>query len=943
MDDKASLRNQFLKLSVRRIILPKHTLFWQDFWRSSWTAFEIFNLNNLQAIRDHSLPNFVTLLRCLCEKVIKEARCDVENPKELINSIRLLSKLLPYAYESPFYHRIEYELFCKEAYDPFGVLALNNTAPSTVTEVHHQFSFGRTFLTALTELLFKEKFTLSLGYQASLPRVVLCEPGPSEAFELKEVNYVHISNRTEILRLLLALSSNPMYTNIPRVVSSGSRFLSTLVSGLPKDTFISMVFSLFNFMCQSGKQAQLSTEHEALFELRVSCLLFAGQLLALMISYPMPLSSEVDIKNQQRNLARVLFSRLSDDSEIQFVANNLLDIMRYPLKSNSLKDVTTSPIEPSPLCLSSIVILWELFQCNFLVRSITCGQNFPKLVTALLYHIHAFHDVSLHFHSVKVAAYFLLSLSGQNQFLNNFTAILPSGLIELFPSEFQLKLPVSLKEFVIIYICQVLKAIIPQVDGRSSQVSESLHNFLLSTLVDVLYNIISITYAAERETISPDRASMMANRKDEIGLLVVEGIMEVVKLFSLRSVLTGPSRNAELLAMILRAICSASFKSPESSSILLYSIIENESVFTAIATTLNQLQKNEGQVRFSNTWISESEESNDCVDANLDKGSLKEQDSIPSPIFSLGSPYLGLDESIAKENISSNKPQEGFLQFLLPNPPCGMSLKAKEKFSTSAPLSVTWGGNDALKIINRIIIPNLKVRLGECWTARFEHNFDPFYIATQIQHCDFEAVVEHSRKDIPYDFLPETNADLLRLSWNEISLGWYMSMIYLDIFKDVDLVRASMKKSNSVLGYISSSLSFFGKFTNSWIVSTPQIYQDWDQQLVELAKQTNSSPCLWRETLTKLFETQDSPGVFSSIGHRIGDTLASAVNFTNTLVRRLSGMRGNSRTSIASSGTNMEEIPERIKPVKRPSSNSIHSLNSLNRVRSYTPRNSFGA
>lgn len=941
MDDKVSLRYHFLRLALGRVIDPSDLSFWPEFWRSPWAASEIFGLKDLQAIRNHNLANFVTLLRCLSEKVVKEAECGVANPKELINSIRLLSKLMPYIYESPLCSGVEYELFGKDSYDPLGVLALRNQDPSTT--MIHQFSFGKTFLVALTSLLFKDKFTCD-SRLGDLSKVILWEPGLLETYELIGVDYVHLSNRTEILRLLLILCSDSMYTSVPKVISSGSRFLSSLVHDLPRNYFISLVFSLFNFMCKHSKRSQVNVEEEAFCELLTAGLLLAGQLLALMISYPIPSNSQIDEDAKPpHNLTRILFSKLNKNGEIRFVVDNLLDTIRFPLDNSSPNIDATSSSEPSPLCLSSMVILWELCQCNAQIRSLAFDRNLPKLVTALLYHIHAFHDVPLHSHSVKIACYFLLSLSGQRQLAGAFSVLLPVSLISLFPSEFQLQLPVSLREYVVIYSCQVLRAIIPQMAAKTSRISESLRDFLSISLVEVLYNIIPTVGIAAVPAATSSEYSVKISYRYELGLLCCQSIIEVVKLFSSKVYLMGPPRNAELLTILLKAICSVTFKNPELSSVLLYSIIENESTFSAIASIMNHIREEDNMIKYPNNWINECDDLNELEDTKSDKRTLDEQENISSPIFGVGSPLFGSDEANTNGYAASNEPQD-ILQALLPNAPCGLSTKAKEKLPELASVSISWGGNEALGVINRIIIPNLKVRLGDCWAQRVEHNLDPFYIATQIEHCGFDAVVAHSNKDIPYDFLPETKVDLLTLTWNEVSLGWYMSMLYCDIYKGVDLVRVTMKKNNSVLGYISSSISFFGKFTNSWVGTPPPVNDIKSLQLLEFIKQSICAPNLWRETQIKLFEVQDTTGVFSSLGHRLSDTLASAVNnLTNTLARRLSGMRVNSRSSVVSVGSNMEDIIERAKPLKRPSSSSIHSLNSLNRVRSYTPRNSFGA
>lgn len=970
MDDPFDIRAHLLKLVQGRIICPEDKSYWLQFWTDSGVVNEICQIKDLHSLRDRNLPNFLTLVRVCSEKIVKEARVGVLTPPnygELLNCVRLLNHLLPFTYELPSYvDKIEEALFWENSYNPSKFIENNHIGSASTLNTSDPIPdnhciLGRELLTVLIELLFTNKFTINGPNWTTNLRLVLWESGigVASAADLNKVYYTYIANRTDILRLLLTLTSINMYEGVSLVILSGSRFLSFLVVGLPRLAFLSLVSSLFKFLIKVGKPARSRSAiaDEIFMELSIACLLLAGQLLALMTAYAMPLNSKVQGVTVQtahpRNMTRSFFSKFNKPSELRLILSDLVDILYGPLEPASTENGGAIYLStPLPLCHSVIVLVCELFQCNSGFRSLIVEGTLPKLVVALLYHVFAFHDIPQHSHSVKIASHFLLSLSSQITFVRASILPISKDIIELLPPKFQTRLPISLRDFIIVHVCKILVAITPQSGGKAIRISVSLQEFLSFSLIEIMYNIIPVTNPEMDASSDISLRFSSTNPDGGISYQVCQSLTGLLSLFSSREFLRRAPRNAEMLSMLLRSICSASTKSPQASSCLLLTMVENESMYMAIIDTINQFN-GEYFCYESGTLKSLAENEAESLDLAVveDKDHepnqelVQDQISVLSPIAIEPSQNLGLQEqensnsSISLDSSNLALEQHLLAQALRPNGPSGMSSRAKEKLPIHAPLRLTWGGNDAIQVICEILIPNLKSKLSSCWSTRAENRFDKYYLAKQIEHCGFEEIIKHNRQSLTYDMWPDTKVDCLAPSWNELTLGWYMSMLCWDIYTSAELIRTAVRQGKGLVSNFSSSLSYLSRFASSWvgIATAPPN----DVSLIEYVKRSLPRSNIWSNTKTKLFEIDIGNANFSLFGIQFGDSLSISVNsLTDTLARRISEFRASSRASVVSAKAGLDEIPELGYPSKRPFSGSIHSLNSLNRVRSIASRNS---
>ncbi|GEQ69814.1 hypothetical protein JCM33374_g3489 [Metschnikowia sp. JCM 33374] len=1026
-EEKIQFKNHFFKLGQGRIIPANDPRFWLVFWTMPRDASDIYDLltpYDVQTVRDQNLPNMLVLVQVLIGKISGFVAGTVKKKtphQEMLNCVRLLAKILPFIFELPNYtSEIEPNFFLACTLSPldFSPTAagskLRSAAKPCSGSAHpssnpaDQTIHAATLVFSLVKLLFVDNFTVDLKHsRVSGSSLCLWEPGLGNPASYRPPDAIYDSHRSEVLKLLLVLVSASFYERAPNVVARGSVFMTLLVGAVDKQDFFSLVCSLTNLVCRSGRSykgdSALDQDHPSLVQSRLLCSTLSSQLLASMLVYPMPsplytsfLAGNGLLETPKPiNRVRAFFSRLTKDTDFVFLSSHLLGVVRSPMLpvESSAKQKTYRSL-PSPMAPSVIVLFWELMHCNVNFRRVMLGRFAVKLAPCILYHMYAFYDIPQHAHSVKVAAYFLLYLSSQKSLVKSLIAAIPESSMETFPPEFRLPGPISTRDFLIIHSCQVLVALTAtsataksasaSASTSSSSYASEIQSFLLPTLVECLYNIIPYTNSAISGTDSTSKGLANLNPNGGLSYSACMSINQVLLLFSSTQFLTRNPGNPEMLALLLRALCAAATKSPTSSRMLLLSFIEEENMYNNIWNTVNgldnqyfctktskllnfqEVEEPTGKVTSvpsSPKQPESSEQPNGNTKPSIVNNNSSDQLSIDSecsddatgPTAPPPSANSGRKDSSDRKGSSSveNSIEElearEIDEALRPKPPAGMSATAKEKLPRDTCINVSWGGNDALRTILVFFIPTLKEKLAGSWVNKKASVQDSYKIVKKIEASDMAQAIEKYHSHLHYDFFPETPVPVLSVSWNYLSLGWYISMLSRDIYGGAETVKMFMGANKSLVSNISSSLAMFGKFATSWsgMNSSKPVPERQDAAITDYLDINFSSLNVWATTSVKLFKIK-RPGddrVIQAFGMRFGSVgSASSVNdITNSLVKRFSDFRTSHRSSISSAGSvysGMDDIPEGARLTKRDSVSSLHSLNTLNRARSNTPRNS---
>lgn len=981
-EEKIQYKNHFFKLGQGRIIPVSDEKFWLVFWNTPRELADILDLitsYDLHTVRDQNIPNFLLLVYVLAQEIVYFA--DNFSPRkhlELLNCLRLLAKVTPFVLECPNYEdEIEPRLFWSKGFNPLHFLSgAGLTLDLAQSEDPEGPILGAKLATSLVKLLFTPDFTVE--DKDTDGRITFWEPGIGFSGKYSAPNAIYDSNRVEVLRTLVALISGTFYDKPSEVISKGSRFLTFLVTCLPKSELLSLVCSLFNLTCRSARKPEesgLVYENTLLSELRHLCVSYSAQLLTAMLVYPIPSLSTTHFLHDNHltnvakplNMVRIFFGKLCKDSELIFMASHLLNIIRTPL--SSMDEKSNSKVVPSPWALEATVIMWELLQCNKHFRSTLSDRLVLKLAPYLLYNVFAFFDNPGCSNLVKMSSYFLFYLSTEDCWTQALISPMSEQVMESFPLEFRLSSLVSIRDFMIIQICTILGVIAP---AGEIKISTHLQTFLMPTLVDILYNIIPVVNENVQGTNEPARRMGNENPKGGLSYHACIAVTQLLAKFSTKSFLLDSPRSSEMLALIMRSLCSAATKQPEASRMLLFTFLKNEksydSVWNVIYSLGNEYFYGENMKLMNVQETDENDENDEEEEQQSPLTGIPTRSSMTSPDQqSLNSTttnedhFPGFRDSInnsLNNSLVSVLPEEDSEEeeedeektlddALRPSPPTGMSLKAKEKLPQEASLSRAWGGNDALRIIITILIPHMKLLLKDLWTNKEESGHDNFSIVRQIELSNMLEIINLNHNQINYDFLPNTPFDKLLFQWSHLSLGWYVSTLYWNIHNGPESIRKYVRNNTSLMANITSSIAVLSRFASTWsgiggnAPAKPQ-----DQIIIDYVERGLCTVNIWEGTNVKLFKIKpnENDKIFNAFGLKFGNANSGngGINeITNSLARRFSDFRTNSRSNTTVNSVYLTPEDAESRPSKRNSVSSLHSLNALNRTRSNTPRNSF--
>ncbi|KAI5955616.1 hypothetical protein KGF54_001118 [Candida jiufengensis] len=916
-DEKLYYKNHFFKLGQGRIISNDDYPFWSKFWRLPTTSddiYEIVNVEDLKLIQKQNLQNYYTLVKVLSLKIIQFSQQKELNNSDilkLLNCIRLLCKIIPPLFALDTYKDIENELFWDE---------------------NSNKSLAYNLMMSLVDLLFTKGFTI---YSKEKGGIVLSvwEPGIGYSAKFQQSNLIIDSNRNEVLKLIISLCSTTLYYKASTAISTGSKFLTILVSLTPKVKLLTLVSSLTNLVCRSSRS---SIDENVLYydninytETRHLCATYAFQLLTLMVVYPLPEdSADLNDGVKPTNMARAYMGKIHKENEILFLASSLINILRYPMVNteDSTFGIIKNVNQPSLWAVESVILIWEMIQCNKHFKDVIARKYISEFMVILLYYVFAFHNHYQHKNLVRVCSYLLLFLSSNCQMLENLYLPISSQLYESIPASFKLTItPLTTRDFLVCQICSILLSAYPL---QQSYMTKPLPNLLLNTLAEILFNLIP-PVSSEELKVHNDPQKKINNPNPRGGLSYQSSslIIQLISRFSNKSFLLGKSYHLNVLALIIRAVCTAIIKYPQPSRMLLFCILKNEKIFDELWNTIFSFN----EVYVKGESIARIAEQEEDFQANVN------EEVKPIPI----KPRNRDDnESIISE-------AESIEASLRPKPPSGMSIKAKEKQKKESPIGKSWEGKDQLALILTIIIPYLKSILNSIWSETRGSSVDSFELVRKIELADYHGLIEEHKHQIKSDLLPETELEQLKFVWSYLSLGWYISLLYGKIYNTTTEVKIYIGNNNKLIKNFSSSIATVSKLTSSWTSFLKQDTQPvTNDATLEWINNSITNINTWQGTDIKLFqiEANSNDSFFANLNKISGNStyaVPSTPGSINDMMKKFNDFKVNGKSASPVTTPVEEQDSYFGKRVGRNSVTSLHSLNTLNRIRSHnTPRNS---
>lgn len=266
-DSKLVFKKGIFRLSEERNIRADDP-YWTSFWElpeSPEDVFSLFSPADIRRARDTALENLETLLLAVTSRLflLRQHSAfpdqDVAPERDLLNCVRVLTRVLPYIYERESLQAWEERFFwsvrrkrSRSAASAGEVLFDEANADDHDDESTPQEGFeeakplAEELIDTLIDLLFFSGFTVA-RQPPGKPRVTytIWQSGVGCNTTVPTTKESE-SNRCEILRLLLTLTSSSLYRPAGALPAHGVRSLTYICTCPDKQVVLSMLCSLLN-------------------------------------------------------------------------------------------------------------------------------------------------------------------------------------------------------------------------------------------------------------------------------------------------------------------------------------------------------------------------------------------------------------------------------------------------------------------------------------------------------------------------------------------------------------------------------------------------------------------------------------------------------------------------------------------------------------------------
>jgi len=303
---------------------------------------------------------------------------------QLLNCVRILTRILPYVYESDAARAWEEEVF----WQPQQMSTFQKYAKDVGDYLEPQENLGVQLVDALLELLFYTGFTLPWSdtppqdsrkgqityglWQSG----IACDTTVITTRELE-------SRRTEIMQLILVLESKGIYVGPGEYINTEVQAVQHIVQHPDKRRVQALLCSLLNTIIKYHPDSWLpfdprNPQGDSWRELHVrTCL----QFLLVNILNRAPWRDE----GRDKNEFRLQFSYLHKPTHFQFLADGIFKILRQPLEPSA--NVLSMGLKSSALASEMVLLLWETIYTNKKYRQyiVKSGRALDLMVLLMYY------------------------------------------------------------------------------------------------------------------------------------------------------------------------------------------------------------------------------------------------------------------------------------------------------------------------------------------------------------------------------------------------------------------------------------------------------------------------------------------------------------------------------------------------------------------------------
>ncbi|OJD19226.1 hypothetical protein AJ78_00839 [Emergomyces pasteurianus Ep9510] len=383
-ESKLAFKQGIFRLSEETSIAADDA-YWTGFWElpeSPDDVFSLFSSADIRRTRDASIANLETLILAVTSRlVVLKNHPSFPDPelapdRDALNCIRVLTRVLPFIYESENLEAWEERFFwgrrrkkhrhaqiaSQVLFDESGLEdEMRRPNPREHgNDFYDAKPLAEELIDTLVDLLFYSGFTIpkipnakgKVSYSIWQSGVG-CNTAMGSNKELE-------SNRCEILRLLLTLASQSMYMPSSLLPVKGVKAITYLVTCPEKQLVLSLLCSLLNTTIKYNPTPwRVPYDHVVWKDPKQILVVYCLQFLLALLLYPIP---EDGRGTPPKNYYRHFYGRLHRPQDFQFIVEGMTRILNQPMQATtsylpgSHKSVKWAP--------EMIMLFWEALQCN---------------------------------------------------------------------------------------------------------------------------------------------------------------------------------------------------------------------------------------------------------------------------------------------------------------------------------------------------------------------------------------------------------------------------------------------------------------------------------------------------------------------------------------------------------------------------------------------------
>ncbi|KAI1288466.1 Protein HID1 [Halotydeus destructor] len=432
-DTKLNFRKAVVELTTKnQPIDAKEEQFWDQFWSESMNSMQdVFNLipaSEIRTLREESPSNLATLVYKAVERLVRstDTLCNTAPQQQIVlNSTRLLVRLLPYIFEDPewrgfFWSNIQSGT-PEDRHDENGDSGGRESMP-----------LAQSLLLSICDLLFCPDFTVAplpchkgkFGSPDSPPEdlqsIDSCEYiwEPGVGFTNQTTSTAQFDrNRTEILRLLITCFSSSMYLTPNEAGHSPNKWIEFFTSSENRHA-LPLFTSLINTVFSYDPTGYLPFNHLLFTDTREALVDVCVQILIVTLDY------DFSVENQEHasslidptmhdNLFINYLARIHREEDFRFILRGFSKLLNNPLMQTYLPNSTKKIHFHQEL----FVLFWKVCDYNKkFMYYVLKSSDVLDILVPILYHLNDSRSDQSRIGLIHIGVFILLLLSGERNF-----------------------------------------------------------------------------------------------------------------------------------------------------------------------------------------------------------------------------------------------------------------------------------------------------------------------------------------------------------------------------------------------------------------------------------------------------------------------------------------------------------------------------------------------